>query len=308
MKLHSDLLPCDNTILISHTHEFESDNSAMIAFPSIDPVAIALGPVKVHWYGLMYLFAFASAWWLGRRRATLEHSPVRPEQIDDLIFYGALGVVLGGRIGSVIFYNFDSFLQNPLYLFKIWEGGMSFHGGFIGVLVAMEIFRRKLGCKFFELTDFIAPLVPLGLAAGRLGNFMNAELWGAPGKVPWVMKLSCEQFPPDRYIDFAGPLCFSARHPTQLYEMLLEGLLLFLALWLISAKPRPVMTVSGYFLLLYGLARSSVEFIRLPDAHIGYLMNTEWLTRGIVLSVPMIIVGVILLILANRGANHAAIS
>jgi len=280
----------------------------MIAFPSIDPVAIALGPVKVHWYGLMYLFAFASAWWLGRRRAASEHSVVQPEQIDDLIFYGALGVVLGGRIGSVIFYNFDSFLQNPLYLFKIWEGGMSFHGGFIGVLVAMEIFRRKLGCKFFELTDFIAPLVPLGLAAGRFGNFMNAELWGAPGNVPWAMKLSCEQFPPDRYIDYAGPLCFSARHPTQLYEMLLEGILLFLALWLISAKPRPVMTVSGYFLLLYGLARSSVEFIRLPDAHIGYLMNTEWLTRGIVLSVPMIIVGIILLILAKRGGNNAAIS
>ena len=280
----------------------------MITFPSIDPVAIALGPVKVHWYGLMYLFAFASAWWLGRRRAAMANSPIRPEQIDDLIFYGALGVVLGGRIGSVIFYNFDSFLQDPLYLFKIWEGGMSFHGGFVGVLVAMEVFRRKLGCKFFELTDFIAPLVPLGLAAGRFGNFMNAELWGAPGKVPWAMKLPCEQFPPDRYIDFAGPLCFSARHPTQLYEMLLEGILLFLALWLISAKPRPVMTVSGYFLLLYGLARSSVEFIRLPDAHIGYLMNTEWLTRGIVLSVPMIIVGVILLILANRGAKNAAVS
>ena len=306
--LHSDLLPCDNTTLIRHTHEFESDNSVMIDFPTIDPVAIALGPVKVHWYGLMYLFAFASAWWLGRRRAAAQGFPVRPEQIDDLIFYGALGVVLGGRIGSVIFYNFDSFLQNPLYLFKIWEGGMSFHGGFIGVLVAMEIYRRKLGCRFFELTDFIAPLVPLGLAAGRFGNFMNAELWGAPGNVPWAMKLSCEQFPPDRYVDFAGPLCYSPRHPTQLYEMLLEGILLFLALWLISAKPRPVMTVSGYFLLLYGFARSSVELIRLPDAHIGYLMNTEWLTRGIVLSVPMIIVGVILLILASRGAKDAAIS
>jgi phosphatidylglycerol:prolipoprotein diacylglycerol transferase len=308
MLLHPEVFPCDNIILIGHTPELESDNSAMIAFPSIDPVAIALGPVKVHWYGLMYLFAFASAWWLGRRRAASAHSPVKPEQMDDLIFYGALGVVLGGRIGSVIFYNFDSFLQNPLYLFKIWEGGMSFHGGFIGVLVAMEVYRRKLGCKFWELTDFIAPLVPLGLAAGRFGNFMNAELWGAPGNVPWAMKLSCEQFPPDRYIDFAGPLCFSARHPTQLYEMLLEGVLLFLALWLISAKPRPLMTVSGYFLLLYGLARSSVEFIRLPDAHIGYLMNTEWLTKGIVLSLPMIIVGVILLILAKRGGNSAAIS
>lgn len=308
MFMQSDLLPCDNTTLVSHTHEFESVVPTMIAFPSIDPVAISLGPVSVHWYGLMYLFAFGSAWWLGKYRARRDPVLVKPEQVDDLIFYGALGAVLGGRIGSVLFYNFDSFLHNPLYLLKIWEGGMSFHGGFIGVLVAMEIYRRKLDCKFFELTDFIAPLVPLGLAAGRFGNFINAELWGAPGKVPWAMKLSCDQFPPDRYIDFAGPLCFSARHPTQLYEMLLEGIVLFIALWLISARPRPVMTVSGFFLLGYGLARTSVELIRLPDAHIGYLMNTDWLTRGIVLSIPMIIVGLILLILARRNSNNAAIS
>jgi len=280
----------------------------MIAFPSIDPVALSLGPVKIHWYGLMYLFAFGSAWWLGKRRARQEHALVKPEQIDDIVFYGALGAVLGGRVGSVIFYNFDSFLHNPLYLLKIWEGGMSFHGGFIGVLLAMEYYRRKLGCRFFELTDFIAPLVPLGLAAGRLGNFINAELWGAPTNLPWAIKLSCKQFPADRYVDFAGPLCYSARHPSQLYEMLLEGILLFIALWLISARPRPYMTVSGYFLLLYGLTRSAVEFIRLPDAHIGYLLNTEWLTRGIVLSLPMIIVGVILLVLAKRGADNAAIS
>jgi len=280
----------------------------MIDFPSIDPVALALGPVKIHWYGLMYLFAFGSAWWLGKRRASQQGALVKPEQIDDLVFYGALGAVLGGRVGSVIFYNFDSFLDNPLYLLKIWEGGMSFHGGFIGVALAMEFYRRKLGCRFFELTDFIAPLVPLGLAAGRLGNFINAELWGAPANLPWAMKLSCEQFPPDRYIDFAGPLCYSARHPSQLYEMLLEGILLFIALWLISAKPRPYMTVTGYFMLLYGLARSGVEFIRLPDAHIGYLLNTDWLTRGIVLSLPMIIVGLILLVLAKRSTDNAAIS
>jgi len=280
----------------------------MIAYPTIDPVAVALGPLKIHWYGLMYLMAFASAWWLGKRRARAESSPIRPEQMDDLIFFGALGVVLGGRIGSVIFYNFDSFVQNPLYLFKIWEGGMSFHGGFIGVLLAMEVYRRRLGCRFFELTDFIAPLVPLGIAAGRMGNFINAELWGAPSNLPWAMKLSCAQFPPDRYVDFAGPLCYSARHPSQLYQMLLEGLLLFALLWLVSARPRPVMTISGLFLLGYGLARSVVEFIRLPDAHIGYLMNTDWLTRGIVLSAPMIIVGLILLILAQREAKRAAIS
>ena len=280
----------------------------MIAYPTIDPVAVALGPIQIHWYGLMYLLAFSSAWWLGKRRAQQQPGLIKPEQVDDLIFYAALGVVLGGRIGSVFFYNFDSFLQNPLYLFKIWEGGMSFHGGLIGVLVAMEFYRRKLGCRFFELTDFIAPLAPLGLAAGRFGNFLNAELWGAPGQVPWAMKLSCEQFPPDRYVDFAGPLCFSARHPTQLYEMLLEGLLLFAIIWYLSKKPLPMMTLSGCFGVLYGVARTLVEMIRLPDAHIGYLLNTDWLTRGIVLSLPMIIVGIILLVLAQREGKSAAIS
>ena len=224
------------------------------------------------------------------------------------MFYGALGAVLGGRIGSVFFYNIDSFINDPLYLLKIWQGGMSFHGGFMGVLIAMEWNRRKIGCSFFQLTDFIAPLIPLGLAAGRLGNFINAELWGAPGTVPWAMKLSCEQFPPDRYVDFAGPLCFSPRHPSQLYEMIFEGLLLFILLWLISAKPRPVMTVSGYFLMLYGVARTGVEFIRLPDAHIGYLLNTDWLTKGIVLSVPMIIFGIGFIIIAHRKNRDAAIS
>ena len=280
----------------------------MIAYPEIDPVVVALGPVKIHWYGMMYLIAFASVWWLGKRRASQPHSIIRPDQIDDLVFYGALGAVLGGRIGSVFFYNIDSFINDPLYLLKIWQGGMSFHGGFMGVLIAMEWYRRKIGCSFFQLTDFIAPLIPLGLAAGRLGNFINAELWGAPGTVPWAMKLSCEQFPPDRFVDFAGPLCFSPRHPSQLYEMIFEGLLLFILLWLISAKPRPVMTVSGYFLMLYGVARTGVEFIRLPDAHIGYLLNTDWLTRGIVLSVPMIIFGIGFIIFAHRKNRDAAIS
>jgi phosphatidylglycerol:prolipoprotein diacylglycerol transferase len=280
----------------------------MIAYPEIDPVVVAFGPVKIHWYGVMYLLAFASVWWLGKHRARQPHSIIRPDQIDDLVFYGALGVVLGGRIGSVFSYNLDSFIDNPFYLFKIWQGGMSFHGGFLGVLVAMEWYRRKIGCGFFQLTDFIAPLVPLGLAAGRFGNFINAELWGAPSTVAWAMKLSCEQFPPDRYVDFAGPLCFSPRHPSQLYEMIFEGLFLFVVLWLISAKPRPVMTVSGYFLLFYGIARTGVEFIRLPDAHIGYLLNTDWLTKGIVLSVPMIIFGFAFIIFAYRKTRNATIS
>jgi phosphatidylglycerol:prolipoprotein diacylglycerol transferase len=280
----------------------------MIAYPEIDPVVAALGPIKVHWYGLMYLFAFGSAWWLGKLRARKAGAPINPAEVDDLIFYGAMGVVLGGRLGSVLFYNFDSFLDSPLYLFKIWEGGMSFHGGFIGVVVAMALYQRKLNCGFLQLTDFIAPLVPLGLAAGRFGNFINAELWGAPGNVPWAMKLSCDQFPADRYIDYAGPLCFTARHPTQLYEMVLEGFVLFILLWVISSKPRPVMTLSGCFLMFYGLARTSVEFIRLPDAHIGYLMQTDWLTKGIVLSAPMIIVGLVFIVYAHRKSGHASIS
>ncbi|MGK0399334.1 MAG: phosphatidylglycerol:prolipoprotein diacylglycerol transferase [Gammaproteobacteria bacterium] len=280
----------------------------MIAYPEIDPVIVALGPLKVHWYGLMYLLAFGSAWWLGKRRAQVAGAPIKLAEIDDLIFYGAMGVVLGGRVGSVLFYNFDTFLDNPLYLFKIWEGGMSFHGGFIGVLLAMEWYRRKLNCSFFQLTDFIAPLVPLGIAAGRFGNFINAELWGAPSNVPWAIKLSCEQFPADRFIDFAGPLCYSARHPSQLYEMLLEGFLLFAVLWIISSKPKPVMMVSGYFVMLYGIARTSVEFIRLPDAHIGYLMQTDWLTKGIVLSVPMILAGLIIIAYARRAGSNATIS
>ncbi|MFT5504541.1 MAG: phosphatidylglycerol:prolipoprotein diacylglycerol transferase [Gammaproteobacteria bacterium] len=280
----------------------------MLNYPEIDPVALALGPIKIHWYGVTYLFAFASAWWLGRKRAQNDSAIIKPQQVDDLIFYGALGVVLGGRIGSVLFYNFETFLSDPLYLLRIWQGGMSFHGGFIGVLVAMEWYRRRLGCSFIELTDFIAPIVPLGLAAGRLGNFINAELWGAPSNVPWAMKLSCDRFPPEYFQDFAGPLCYSPRHPSQLYEMLLEGLVLFLLLWVVSSKPQPRMLISGLFLVGYGMARSLVELIRLPDAHIGYLFGSDWMTRGILLSLPMIGLGLVLIMLARRVRGHAAVS
>ncbi len=276
----------------------------MLTYPSIDPVLLELGPLKIHWYGLMYLVAFASAWLLGRLRARNPAAPIKPEQMDDLIFYGALGVVIGGRVGSVLFYNFDSFLQNPLYLFKIWQGGMSFHGGFLGVLVAMEVYRRKLGCRFFELTDFIAPLVPIGLAAGRFGNFINGELWGGPATGPWAMKLSCEQFPPERFQDFAGALCAVPRHPSMLYEMLLEGFALFLILWVFTARPRPVMAASGLFVLGYGVFRSLVELIRLPDANLGYLFGTDWLTMGMLLSVPMIVVGLLMMILAYQRAQR----
>lgn len=272
----------------------------MIAYPEIDPVFITLGPISLHWYGLMYLFAFASAWWLGRYQAR-RLGFLNDKQIEDLIFYGAIGVIIGGRLGSTLFYHFDQFLADPIYLFKIWQGGMSFHGGFLGVLVAMEIFRRKVGKGFFELMDFVAPLVPIGLGFGRLGNFINGELWGAPSNVPWAMKMSCETFPPNYYHDFAGALCESARHPSQLYEFLLEGILLFIVLWMFSRKTRPVMAVSGLFLIAYGLFRSLVELVRLPDAHIGYLLETTWLTKGIVLSLPMIVVGVILMTIAYKN-------
>lgn len=275
----------------------------MIPYPAIDPVLLELGPLKIHWYGVMYLVAFASAWWLGRRRARAGHSPVTPQQVDDLIYYGAFGVVIGGRVGSVLFYNLDSFLADPLYLFRIWEGGMSFHGGFLGVLVAMELFRRKIGRSFFQVTDFVAPLVPLGLGAGRFGNFVNGELWGGPSSLPWAMQLSCERFPPHVFADFGGPLCAAPRHPSMLYEMVLEGFVLFLLLWLFSARPRPVMAVSGLFLLGYGLFRSLVELVRLPDAHIGYLLDTQWLTMGMLLSVPMVLVGLVFMFMAYKRAE-----
>jgi len=276
----------------------------MINYPDIDPVLLAVGPIKLHWYGMMYLMAFASAWWLGRSRAR-SLKILNDKQVEDMIFYGAVGVILGGRIGSTLFYNFETFLDNPLYLFKIWEGGMSFHGGFLGVLVAMELYRRKVGLSFFQLMDFVAPLVPVGLGFGRIGNFINGELWGAPGSVPWAMKMSCESFPPERFYDLAGPLCQTARHPSQLYEFALEGVALFLLLWFFSRKPKPVMAVSGLFLIGYGFFRTIVEFVRLPDLNLGYQLGTTWLTRGIELSIPMIMVGILLMMLAYKQNKQA---
>jgi len=261
----------------------------MLNYPQIDPVAISLGPLKIHWYGLMYLVAFGAAWWLGRLRA--RRSPGwNDEQISDLIFYGALGVVLGGRIGYTLFYNFGHFIDDPLSIFRIWEGGMSFHGGLLGVLVAMWLFGRKYKHSFFELTDFVAPLVPIGLATGRLGNFINGELWGQPTNLPWGMV-----FPG------AGPL---PRHPSQLYEMFLEGIVLFVIVWVFSAKPRPRMAVSGVFALGYGVFRFAVEFVRQPDAHLGYIAF-GWLTQGQLLSLPLIATGIVLLWLAYRRPAEA---
>ncbi len=264
----------------------------MLTYPAIDPVALHLGPLQVHWYGLMYLTGFAAAWWLGVRRARRPGAILTPQQVSDLIFYGALGVVLGGRIGYILFYDLAAYLAEPLNILKLWQGGMSFHGGLIGVLLAMALYARKLHMHFFEMTDFLAPLVPIGLGAGRIGNFINGELWGKVSDVPWAMI-----FPGGGSV---------ARHPSQLYQAALEGALLFIILWMYSAKPRPRMAVSGMFLLFYGLFRFMVEFARVPDAQLGYLA-LGWVTMGQVLSLPMFLAGAGLLLLAYRKTSSRKI-
>jgi len=258
----------------------------MLTYPVIDPVALSLGPIKVHWYGLMYIIGLAGGWYLLSKRVNKSNSPINGEALEDLIFYAAMGIILGGRVGYVLFYNFSHFIADPLMLFKVWQGGMSFHGGLLGVLLAMWLFSRKHQCRLLALTDFIVPVVPVGLFAGRIGNFINAELWGRPTDVYWAFV-----FPN------GGPL---ARHPSQLYEAALEGIVLFLILWIYSSKPRPYRAVSGLFAFFYGIFRFFVEFYRVPDAHIGYLaMN--WLTMGQILSLPLIVGGLGLLGLAYKG-------
>lgn len=263
----------------------------MLPYPEIDPVAIQVGPLQVHWYGVMYLVGFVAGWWLARRRAREAWTPLQPEQVDDLLFYTALGVVIGGRLGYILFYNLPTFLADPLTLFRVWEGGMSFHGGLLGVLAALAWFAHRYRLAYFSVVDFVAPLVPIGLGAGRIGNFINAELWGRPSDVPWAMV-----FPG------AGP---QPRHPSQLYEFALEGVVLFVAVWWFSARPRPRMAVSGVFALGYGMARFFVEFFREPDAHIGYLAF-GWLTMGQLLSLPLVVVGGVLLTWAYRDGIGAA--
>lgn len=269
----------------------------MLSYPDIDPVIFSLGPINVHWYGFTYLVGFVISWLLMRYRADRIGLRETPERVDDLIFYGALGVILGGRVGYVLFYGFSQFLADPLYLFKINDGGMSFHGGLIGVLVAMWLFGRRIDRSFFQLTDFIAPMVPVGLLAGRIGNFINGELWGKSSNLPWAMQLSCERFPDacnGSHLSFSQPL-----HPSQLYEAGLEGMLLFLILWIYSIRPRPLMAVSGLFLFGYGLFRFAVEFVRMPDAHIGYLAF-GWFTMGQLLTLPMLAAGAALVVVAYK--------
>jgi phosphatidylglycerol:prolipoprotein diacylglycerol transferase len=269
----------------------------MLSYPEIDPIALAIGPLKVHWYGLMYLVGFALAWGLGRWRASRPGSLFSPTMVDDLIFYCILGVIVGGRLGYMFFYGFDQILTNPLNLFKVWEGGMAFHGGLLGVCAALWWFGRRHGLGFFQVADFLVPLVPPGLFFGRLGNFINGELWGHRTTAPWGMQLPCDRFPLQCADQPAGTSLSPAVHASQLYEALLEGLVLFVILWLFTSRPRPTMAASGLFLLLYGVFRFAVEFVRTPDAHLGYLAF-DWLTMGQILSTPMILFGAALLVLA----------
>ncbi len=254
----------------------------MIAYPDIDPVALALGPLKIRWYGLMYLAGFAIAWLLARSRAKRPEFGWKLEWVDDLIFYSALGLILGARIGYMLFYGADTWLHDPVAILRIWEGGMSFHGGLLGVALCLWLYGRRIGKGFFEVSDFLAPLAPLGLFCGRMGNFINGELWGKATDVPWA------------FVVGGVP-----RHPSQLYEGILEGFVLFAILWTYSSRRPPVKAVSGAFLLFYGLFRFAVEFVRVPDAQLGYLAF-GWLTMGQVLSSPMIILGLILVLLAYR--------
>ena len=262
----------------------------MIQFPDIDPVAFSIGPVAVHWYGLAYLAGIGLGWWLLHRRAARGAIGWTTDEVSDCVFYAAVGAVLGGRIGYAVFYNFADYLANPLNIFAVWRGGMSFHGGVIGFVLALLLLSRRHNRPFFAVTDFIVPVVPIGLFFGRIANFVNQELWGAPTGLPWGVVFTHP---------VAGPI---ARHPSQLYEALLEGVLLFVILRVVAARTAATGVVSATFLLGYGIMRFLVEFVREPDPHIGYLTG-NWFTMGQLLSLPMIIAGIVLLMLRNPARN-----
>ena len=257
----------------------------MLVHPQFDPVALSLGPIQIHWYGLTYLVAFGLFWWLARLQAAKPWHVQRgwtARDVEDLLFYGVLGVVLGGRLGYVLFYKPAYYLAHPLEVLAVWQGGMSFHGGLLGVIAAMALYARLRRRHFFEVTDLIAPCVPTGLASGRVGNFINGELWGraADPSLPWAMV-----FPQAN--DGGIP-----RHPSQLYQFALEGVLLFAILWWFARKPRPMGRVSGLFLIGYGAFRFIAEFFREPDAFLG--LRAFDLTQGQWLSLPMMLAGFVI--------------
>ncbi|NIH15354.1 prolipoprotein diacylglyceryl transferase [Serratia symbiotica] len=279
-----------------------------LVFPKFDPIIFSIGPASLHWYGLTYLVGFVFAMWLAVRRASKPDSGWIKDEVENLLYAGFLGVFVGGRVGYVVFYNLPLFLDNPLYLFKVWDGGMSFHGGLMGVILVMAWFAHCTQLTFFQLSDFIAPLIPFGLGSGRLGNFINGELWGrVTTDTPWAML-----FPGSRSEDIAIATATAdakllpllnqygvlPRHPSQLYELLLEGVVLFIILNLFIRKPRPMGAVSGLFLLSYGTFRIIVETFRQPDAQIG-LFN-GMISMGQILSIPMVVAGIMMMVWAYR--------
>ncbi|MGB8663653.1 MAG: prolipoprotein diacylglyceryl transferase [Serratia inhibens] len=288
--------------------------NSYLAFPKFDPVIFSIGPVSLHWYGLMYLVGFVFAMWLAVRRANKPGSGWTKDEVENLLYAGFLGVFVGGRVGYVLFYNLPLFLDNPLYLFKVWDGGMSFHGGLLGVILVMFWFARRTKRTFFQVSDFIAPLIPFGLGAGRLGNFINGELWGrVTTDTPWAML-----FPGSRGEDVAIaaadpqllPLLNQygvlPRHPSQVYELLLEGVVLFIILNLFIRKSRPMGAVSGLFLIGYGVFRIIVEAFRQPDAQLGLFDGV--VSMGQILSVPMVVAGIIMMIWAYRRRPQQQLS
>lgn len=267
-------------------------------YPAIDPVIVSLGPLAVRWYGLTYLAAFMVSWWLGNRQRRRGFPGWTPQQVSDLVFYGALGAVIGGRIGYVLFYAFEPLLRDPLVLLRIWDGGMSFHGGLLGAVAAMAWFGRRSDKGFWQVTDFMAPLVPIGLGLGRLGNFANTELPGRMTDASWGLVYPCDA----DAIRSINMICTGeweafARHPSPLYQAFAEGVVLFGLVWLVAARPRPAAVVSGTFLAGYGALRFVTETFREPDAHIGFIAF-DWLTMGQLLSLPMAIVGMLIVLWA----------
>ncbi|MDK2956179.1 MAG: phosphatidylglycerol---prolipoprotein diacylglyceryl transferase [Desulfovibrionales bacterium] len=260
----------------------------MLQYPNIDPVIFKIGPLSLHWYGLAYAAGFISAYFLAARRVKRLLPDWTDQDVSGLVMHLVAGVVLGARLGYVLFYDFSWFLSHPWDIVAVWKGGMSFHGGLIGVIVGVWIFARRAKKSFLRATDLIAPLAPIGLFCGRIANFINGELWGRATTAPWGMV-----FPG------AGPL---PRHPSQLYEALLEGVVLFTVLWTYSRKLRSPGKASGLFLVLYGCFRFSVEFVRQPDAQLGFIAF-GWLTMGQILCLPMILLGGYLLATAHRRAG-----